>query len=117
MILNSYAEFHIKNIYFEGSSKANKLAHFGYSKEKRTDCSLVTLALMLDSSGFPKCSRVFEGNVSEPATLKKMIKHMERKKVSPEIFKPSKATIVMDAGSATADNIEWLKKMSTLRLS
>jgi hypothetical protein len=29
---------------------------------------------MLDSSGFPKCSKVFEGNVSEPATLEKMMK-------------------------------------------
>ena len=102
--------YDLTNTYFEGSSKANKLANFGHSKEKRTDCPLVTLGLMLDSSGFPKCSRVFEGNASEPVTLKKMIKAMERKKVSPEIFEPSKATIVMDAGIATEDNIEWLKK-------
>lgn len=102
--------YDLTNTYFEGSSKANELGSRGHSKEKRTDCPLVTLALMLDSSGFPKCSRVFEGNISEPVTLKKMIKSMERKKVFPEMLEPSKATIVMDAGIATEDNIEWLKK-------
>jgi len=101
--------YDLTNTYFEGSGKANELGKLGHSKENRTDCPLVTLALMLDSSGFPKCSQVFEGNVSEPVTLEKMIKGMERKRVSPELFEPSKATIVMDAGIATEDNIEWLK--------
>jgi len=102
--------YDLTNTYFEGSSKANKLAKHGHSKEKRSDCPLVTLALMLDSSGFPKCSQVFEGNVSEPSTLGKMIKGLERKNLSSELFKPSKATIVMDAGIASEDNIKWLKK-------
>jgi len=102
--------YDLTNTYFEGSGKTNKLGQRGHSKEKRTDCPLVTLALMLDSSGFPKCSKVFEGNVSEPATLEKMIKGMEINRVSPEIFEPSKATIVMDAGIASEENIEWLKK-------
>ena len=63
--------YDLTNTYFEGQGKANKLGKQGRSKEKRTDCPLVTLALMLDSSGFPKSSQVFEGNVSEPSTLKK----------------------------------------------
>jgi transposase len=101
--------YDLTNTYFEGSGAANKLGKRGHSKEKRTDCPLVTLGLMLDSSGFPKCSKVFEGNVSEPVTLEKMIKGMEQKS-SPDLFKHPKATIVMDAGIATEDNINWLKK-------
>jgi transposase len=101
--------YDLTNTYFEGSGKTNELGALGHSKEKRSDCPLVTLALMLDSSGFPKCSKVFEGNVSEPTTLEKMIKGMERKKLSPDIFESSKATIVMDAGIASEGNIEWLK--------
>jgi transposase len=65
---------------------------------------------MLDSSGFPKSSQVFEGNVSEPTTLEKMIKGLERKGRSADIFEPHQATIVMDAGIASEDNIEWLKE-------
>ena len=100
--------YDLTNTYFEGIGAANKLGKRGHSKEKRTDCPLVTLGLMLDSSGFPKCSQVFEGNISEPVTLEKMIKGMEQKS-SPDLFKYPKATIVMDAGIATEDNINWLK--------
>jgi len=101
--------YDLTNTYFEGQSEANKLGEFGHSKEKRSDCPLVTLALMLDSSGFPKSSEVFEGNVSEALTLKKMIKGLEKKGQNPNIFEPQKATIVMDAGIASEDNIKWLK--------
>lgn len=101
--------YDLTNTYFEGSAAANKLGKRGHSKEKRSDCPLVTLALMLDSSGFPKCSKVFEGNVSEPATMEKMIKGMQQNS-SPDLFKPEKATIVMDAGIASEDNIKWLKE-------
>ncbi len=104
--------YDLTNTYFEGSSKANKLGKRGHSKEKRSDCPLVTLALVLDSSGFPKRSKIFKGNVSEPSTLKKMIVGLERKNLSPELFKPSKATIVMDAGIATENNIKWLRENS-----
>jgi len=101
--------YDLTNTYFEGSCKSNSLAAYGHSKEKRTDCPLVTLALVLDSSGFPKKSKVFEGNVSESQTLAEMIKGLEST-TTPELFEQKKATIVMDAGIATEDNIEWLKE-------
>lgn len=101
--------YDLTNTYFEGQSKANKLGKHGHSKEKRSDCPLVTLALMLDSSGFPKSSQVYEGNVSEPATLKKMIKGLERKGRNYDIFEPHKPTIVIDAGIASEKNIQWIK--------
>jgi hypothetical protein len=37
----------------------NVKARRGHSKEKRSDCPLVTLALMLDGSGFLRRSRIF----------------------------------------------------------
>jgi len=102
--------YDLTNTYFEGQGKANNLGERGRSKEKRSDCPLVTLALMLDSSGFPKSSQVFEGNVGESRTLEKMIKGLEKKGRNPDIFEPQKATIVMDAGIASEDNIKWLKE-------
>lgn len=53
------------------------MAAYGHSKVKRTDCPLVTLALVLDNSDFSKKSTAFEGNVSESKTLAKMIKGLE----------------------------------------
>lgn len=96
--------YDLTNTYFEGQCKANKLATRGHSKEKRSDCPLVTVGLVLDSSGFPRRSHVYEGNVSEPATLSEMLQELE----SSELSADKKPTVVMDAGIATEDNINWL---------
>jgi len=106
--------YDLTNTYFEGSGKYNNLAAHGHSKEKRTDCPLVTLGLVLDSSGFPIRSNVFAGNASEPQTLAEMIKGLkgsrQTESTQQQLFKQRKPTIVMDAGIATEDNINWLKK-------
>jgi len=96
--------YDLTNTYFEGQGKGNALAAHGHSKEKRSDCPLVTLGLVLDSSGFPKRSHVYEGNVSEPATLSEMILKLESTGI-PALQKPM---VVMDAGIATQENIDWL---------
>jgi hypothetical protein len=106
--------YDLTNTYFEGSGAYNKLAAHGRSKEKRTDCPLVTLGLVLDASGFPKKSEVFAGNVGEAGTLEQMITELHEKHLNPQsqqTFCPQeKPTIVMDAGIATEDNITWLKE-------
>ena len=70
--------YDLTNTYFEGGGKFNDMAARGRSKEKRTDCPLVTLALVLDGSGFPRRSEVFAGNASEPQTLSEMIENLEK---------------------------------------
>jgi len=95
--------YDLTNTFFEGTGKYNDKAHFGISKEKRSDCRLVTLGLVVDADGFPKRSDVFAGNVSEPKTLAGMISALS----SPGMMHP---LVVMDAGIATADNIVWLKE-------
>lgn len=94
--------YDLTNTYFEGVCASNSLAARGHSKEKRNDCPLVTLGLVLDSSGFPRCSHVYEGNVNEPQTLSEMLTDLEQG------CKTEKPTVVMDAGIATEDNIDWL---------
>ena len=86
--------FDLTNTFFEGSGKYNGKAHFGNSKEKRSDCLLVTLGLVLDADGFPKRMEVFPGNISEPGTLETMIAAL----AAPGQVKP---LIVVDAGIAT----------------
>lgn len=98
--------YDLTNTYFEGQCRSNGNAAHGHSKEKRFDCPLVTLGLVLDSSGFPRRSHVYEGNVNEPKTLSEMIKDLEQGGVSIN----SKPTIVLDAGIATEDNVAWLRQ-------
>jgi len=90
------------NTFFEGVSAASELTARGHSKEKRSDCPLVTLGLVLDSSGFPRCSKVFKGNASEPSTLKEMVESLTGSESNP--------LIVMDAGIASEENLIWLKE-------
>jgi transposase len=94
--------YDLTNTFFEGSGKYNPKAHFGVSKEKRSDCPLVTLGLLLNGEGFPKRSEVFEGNVSEPGTLAGMLSGM--------CAGGSKPIVVADAGIGTEDNVAWLKE-------
>lgn len=93
--------YDLTNTYFEGKLSGNVKAKRGHSKEKRSDCPLITLGLVLDGSGFIRCSRVFEGNVSEAVTLETMLKGLAA---------PPSAMVIMDRGIATEDNIAWLVK-------
>lgn len=90
--------YDLTNTYFEGDPSSSK-ARRGRSKEKRSDCPLITLGLVLDGSGFPRSSAFFPGNVSEPATLQDMLTRLNACPGS---------TVVMDAGIASEDNIHWL---------
>ncbi len=91
--------YDITNTYFEGRALQNDHAQHGRSKEKRSDCPLVSLGLVLDGSGFPQRSEFFKGNVSEPKTLSEMLT---------ELHAQPEATIILDAGFATEENISWL---------
>lgn len=93
--------FDLTNTFFEGEIDGNAKAKRGRSKEKRTDCKLVTLAMVLDGSGFVKRSKMFEGNISEGKTLQEMLADLQA---------PQGALVIMDRGIATKDNIEWLAK-------
>lgn len=91
--------YDLTNTYFEGELRGNAKAQRGHSKEKRSDCPLITLGLVLDGSGFVRRSRVFAGNVSEGSTLEEMLQGLDA---------PHGALVIMDRGIATEANIEWL---------
>jgi transposase len=45
--------YDLTNAYLEGSAHESSLSKRGHSKEKRSDCPLLTLALVVDEDGFP----------------------------------------------------------------
>ncbi len=49
----------LANTCFEGAAATLPKAARGHSKEKRSDCPLLTLGLALDGSGFARRSQVF----------------------------------------------------------
>lgn len=93
--------YDLTNTYFEGEAAANPKAQRGHSKEKRRECPLLTLGLVLDGSGFVRRSQVFAGNVVEGTTLEAMLQGLGA---------PPGALVVMDRGIATEDNLTWLRE-------
>jgi Transposase DDE domain len=98
--------YDLTNTYFEGSMRGSKLAKYGRSKEKRTDAKLVVLALVINPEGFIKYSDIFQGNISDPATLGKIIDHL-RERTSTSAHK---AIVVIDAGIASEANLKLIKE-------
>ena len=92
--------YDLTNTYFEGEAGAQPQAKRGHSKEKRSDCPLLTLGLMLDASGFVRRSQVFAGNVREHRTLAGMLEALDA---------PAGALVVRDRGVATEAAIGWLR--------
>jgi hypothetical protein len=92
--------YDLTNTYFEGEAPLNAKARHGHSKEKRSDCPLLTLGLVLDGSGFVRRSQVFEGNVVEGTTLEAMLASLGA---------PAGALVVMDRGIAAEENVLWLR--------
>ena len=95
----------LTNTYFEGQAEANAKAKRGRSKEKRSDCKLLTLALVVDEHGFIKYSQLYPGNQSECQTLETILDSMVA--LRPGLAKDK--TVVIDAGIATEDNVTMLK--------
>ena len=93
--------FDLTNTFFEGAARRQPKAQRGHSKEKRSDCPLLTLGLVLDGAGFVRRSQVFAGRVDEHRTLAGMLEALEA---------PRGALVVMDRGVATEDRIGWLRE-------
>ena len=98
--------YDLTNTYFEGNCNNNSKANRGHSKEKRTDCPLVTLAIMIDNLGFPIHSKIYDGNKGEPATLNDMLVQLEKDTYT--FVLANKPVLIMDRGIATKENIELI---------
>ncbi len=97
--------FDISNTYFETRKAQSKIAKYGKSKEKRNDCPLVVFTGVINSQGFIRHSRIYQGNKSDLKTMEDMIGDLE-KHSPPE----TEHTIVIDAGIADDKNLALLNK-------
>ena len=108
-LTNTIAIFDLTNFYFEGRKEGSRKAQFGRSKEKRSDCKLLVLALCINKEGFIRYSSILEGNTSDPASLPDMIDTLAAKTRVPD--RPDRKTlVVMDAGIATEDNLVRIRE-------
>ena len=98
--------YDLTNTYFEGAKRSSQLARFGRSKEKRSDCPLVVLALVVNAEGFIKYSSIFKGNTADCKTLETIIDNLRTVTSAAE----KRAIVVIDAGISSEENLALLKK-------
>jgi len=102
-IKDSLVIYDLSNTYFEGRKANSKLARYGRSKEKRDDCKQVVFTGVVNAEGFIRYSRIYEGNAPDVSTLEDMINDLKRHSDT-----LSDKVVVMDAGFASEDNLEYL---------
>jgi len=97
--------YDLTNMYFTGQMQGSEKANFGRSKQKQKGSKLIGLALSIDSLGFVRYSKFYNGNISEPETFEGMLHDVTCQLDT----KGEKPIIVMDAGIATEDNLKIIR--------
>jgi transposase len=96
--------YDVTSTYFEGVAAGNSLAQYGYSRDKRSDCKQVCIALVVSRWGMPVGYEVFAGNRSDVTTVEQIVQTMETR------YGRANRIWVMDRGMVSEQNIEYLKQ-------
>ena len=98
--------YDLTNSYFEGSGAKNDLACRSVaSKEKRSDCPLISVGIVLDAEGFIIRHKVFAGNISDCNTLLGAVSELEGIAGG-----ESKPVVIVDGGMASQSNLDALRE-------
>ncbi len=100
---DSIVIYDLSNTHFEGRKENSKIAKYGRNKQKRNDCKQVVFTGIINSSGFIRHSRIYEGNKADIATIEDMITDLEAHNNNTK-----GKIIVMDAGFASEENLKFL---------
>ncbi len=76
---------------------------FGYSRDKRSDCVQVVIALIVTPQGFPLAYEVLPGNTADKTTLKDFLARIERQ------YGKARRVWVMDRGIPTEAVLEQMR--------
>lgn len=94
--------YDVTSTYFEGEARANPLAQYGYSRDRRSDCKQVCIGLVVSRDGMPLGYEVFAGNRSDVTTLQEIVQTMEGR------YGRADRIWVLDRGMISEANIEFL---------
>lgn len=93
--------YDVTSTYFEGDAAANSQAKRGHSRDHRSDCKQVCIALVVTKEGVPLGYEVFDGNRTDITTVEEIVSTMERR------FGKSDRVWVMDRGMTSEENLAW----------
>ena len=94
--------YDLTSTYFEGLAEENDLAQRGYSRDHRSDCKQVVLALVVTRDGFPLAHRTLAGNTQ---TCRRS-DHSDR---GEQRFGKTQRIWVMDRGMVSKESLAFLR--------
>src|SRR5690242_7946693 len=99
--------YDLTSTYFECDPPAAGKRRFGHSRDKRSDCVQVVIALVVTPDGLPLAYEVMPGNTADKATLRDFIKRIETQ------YGKVGRTWVMDRGIPTEDVLAEMRASET----
>jgi len=87
--------YDLTSTYFECDPPEEGKRRYGYSRDKRSDCVQVLIALIVTPEGFPLAYEVMAGNTAENTTLEAFVEQIERQ------YGAAERIWVMDRGIPT----------------
>ena len=100
--------YDLTSTYFESNppfAEGDK-RQFGYSRDKRSDCVQVVIALVVTPEGFPMAYEVLSGNTSDKTTLKDFLERIQKQ------YGTARRVWVMDRGIPTDEVLEEMRQQT-----
>ena len=99
--------YDLTSTYFETDIERSEkeLRQFGYSRDKRSDCRQVVIALIVTPEGYPLSYEVLSGNTRDTKTLEDFLKRIEK------LYGHANRIWVMDRGVPTEDSLATMRSM------
>jgi transposase len=96
--------YDLTSTYFEGLAEHNELAKRGYSRDQRSDCKQVILALVVTREGFPLAHFTLAGNTQDVETVEKIVQTVEQR------YGRAVGVWVMDRGMVSKQKLKFLSR-------
>ena len=98
--------YDLTSTYFESNppDNENDKRRFGYSRDKRSDCVQVVIALIVTPQGFPLAYEVLAGNTKDSSTLKEFLDKIEKQ------YGKAERIWLMDRGIPTETVLEQMRQ-------
>jgi len=96
--------YDVTSSYFEGAAEANPQAKYGHSRDKRSDCKQICIALIVSTDGLPLAYEVFDGNRADMTTVEEIVRSVEAK------YGAARRVWVLDRGMVNEENLEFIRQ-------
>jgi transposase len=96
--------YDLTSTYFEGQMEEAPKAKHGYSRDKRSDCRQVVIAVVLSPEGFPLAYEVMPGNTSDRTTLKGFLQKIQSQ------YGQARRIWIMDRGIPTEETLAQMRQ-------